>query len=83
MRLQKLQHRNDDFMGDDCENIVVTHGVNTLTNGGEYTICGRAIPDANIEDDGWVAVGEEFTGSMAKCDCKDCLKTIRYFKRLR
>ena len=83
MLLQKLQHRKDDFMGDDGEDNVVTHGVNTLTNGGEYTICGRAIPDANIEDEGWEAVGEEFTGSMAKCDCKDCLKIIRYFKSLR
>ena len=83
MRLQKLQHRIDDFMDDNEEEIIVTHGVNGITNGGEYTICGRAIPDANLDDDGWVAVGDEFTGSIAKCDCKDCLRIIHYFKRLR
>ena len=83
MILQKLKHRNFDLITDDCECDIVTHGVNPITNGGEYTICGRAIPDANLDDEGWVAIGDEFIGSMKRCDCQDCIKIIRYFKSLR
>lgn len=83
MILLKLRHTKDDVAGDNGEGAIIVHGVNTITNGGEYTICGRAIPDANINFEGWEAIGEEFTGSIARCECKDCLRVIHYFKRLR
>ena len=83
MKLQKLIHSKDDFMEDGCENAVVIHGVNEIMRGGEYTICGRAIPDSSLKYDGWEAVGEIFTGNISKCECKDCLKTIKYYKSLK
>ncbi len=67
-------------MGVDC---VLTHVVNEVSNGGEYTVCGRAIPDARYVDDGWEQVGVEYRGSFVKCDCKDCRKIINYYKSLR
>ena len=83
MRLQKLKHSQDDFMGESEQNTIVVHGVNEITLGGEYTICGRAIPDSCLEYEGWEAVGNSFIGSISKCECKDCLKIIKYYKSLR
>lgn len=88
MRLQKIIHSSLDFFDIvDSEytekNSIVIHGVNEISLGGEFTICGRAIPDASIVIEGWERVGEEFTGSISKCECKDCLKIIRYYKSLK
>ena len=80
MRLQKLRHSADD-MGEDC---IITHIVYEITNGGEYTVCGRAIPDANIHFNGWEPIaGGEFNGTIKDCNCKDCKKVVYYFKRLK
>lgn len=79
MKLQKLKHLKDD-MGKDC---IITHIVNEINLGGEYTVCGRAIPDADLELDGWEPVpGGEFEGKMKDCDCKDCRRIVTYFKNL-
>lgn len=80
MKLQKLRHSVDD-MGEDC---VITHIVNEITNGGEYTVCGRAIPDSNIHFNGWESVSHgEFYGTIKNCDCKDCKIVVSYFKHLK
>jgi hypothetical protein len=83
MLLQKLIHSQDDVITDDGQNVVITHGVSEVTCGGEYTICGRAIPDSSLIYDGFEAVGESYRGSINKCECKYCLEIIRYFKSLR
>lgn len=82
MRLQKLIHSQDDLMTEDGQNAIVVHGVNEITLGGEYTICGRAIPDTTLKYDGWERVGSSFIGPIARCECKDCMRTIVYFKKL-
>jgi hypothetical protein len=80
MKLQKLRHSADD-MGEDC---IVTHIVNEIDLGGEYTICGRAIPDSDFNWNGWEPIkGGEFQGTIKDCDCKDCKKIVAYFKRLK
>ena len=80
MKLQKLRHSADDM----CEDCVITHIVNEITNGGEYTVCGRAIPDSNIHFNGWESVSHgEFYGTIKNCDCKDCKKVVSYFKHLK
>lgn len=83
MLLQKLIHSQEDILTDDGQNAIITHGVNEINLGGEFTICGRAIPDSNLNYEGFEAVGESYRGSISKCECKDCIKTIRYFKSLR
>ena len=80
MRLQKLRHSVDD-MGENC---IVTHIVNEVNLGGEYTVCGRAIVDADLKHNGWEPVdGGEFQGTIKDCDCKDCKKIVAYFKSLK
>lgn len=80
MKLQKLRHSVDD-MGEDC---IITHIVNEVNLGGEYTVCGRAIVDANLKCNGWEPVeGGEFRGTIKDCDCKDCKRIVAYFKLLK
>lgn len=83
MILQKLKHSADDIYDPDEEEVILTHCVNEINNGGEFTICGRAIPDSNLDAEGWTAVGESFVGKIKDCDCKDCLRIINYFKLLK
>lgn len=82
MTLQKLIHSKDDIIGLE-EDTVIVHGVNESELGGEYTICGRAIPDSVLAIEGWEAVGPSFKGRIKKCECKSCLRIIAYFKSLR
>lgn len=80
MRLQRLSHTEEDF-GEAC---TITHIVNEITLGGEYTVCGRAIPDASLKLNGWEPVkGGEFQGTLKDCTCKNCKKIVAYFKTLK
>lgn len=80
MKLQKLRHSVDD-MGEDC---IVTHIVNEIDLGGEFTICGRAIVDSTLKWEGWERVpGGEFNGTIKDCDCKDCKRVVTYIKNLK
>lgn len=80
MKLQKLLHKNEILGAED--KIIVTHVVNEIELGGEFTVCGRAIVDSVIEVEGWQAKGEEFQGTIDECDCSSCLMVIQYFKEL-
>lgn len=79
MKLQKLRHSPDD-MGEEC---IIKHIVNEIELGGEFTVCGRAIVDADMRFNGWEPIGSGFKGTIKDCDCKDCRKVIEYFKRLK
>lgn len=80
MTLQKLRHSVDD-MGKNC---IITHIVNEINLGGEFTACGRAIVDADLRINGWEPIeGGEFHGTIKDCDCKDCQKIVAYFKKLK
>lgn len=80
MKLQKLRHDQDDF-GEEC---IITHIVNEITLGGEFTVCGRAIPDADLKINGWEPVeGGYFKGTLKDCDCKSCKKIVAYYKSLK
>lgn len=65
------------------EDTIITHGVDEIELGGEFTICGRAIPDSVLEIEGWESVGGGFRGSIKKCECRSCRRIIAYFKGLR
>lgn len=80
MRLQKLRHSHDDF-GEEC---IVTHIVNEINLGGEFTVCGRAIPDADLKTNGWEPVdGGEYYGTINECNCRQCKAIIEYYKTLK
>lgn len=57
--------------------------VDNSSKGGEFTLCGNAIPDSNIEIEGFEAVGSEFLGSVKDVTCPNCLKVIEYIKSLK
>lgn len=82
MLLQRLVHSQLDIPSLN-EDTVIVHGVNEIELGGEFTICGRAIPDSNLSIEGWEAVGASFKGSIKKCECRNCLTVVKYYKKLR
>lgn len=82
MTLQKLIHSKQDIIGLE-EDTIIVHGVNEIELGGEFTICGRAIPDATLRMEGWERVGESYRGGIEKCECKSCKRIIAYYKKLK
>lgn len=83
MLLQKMRHSPENMRENYIEKSIITHGVDEILSGQDFTICGRAIPDSYIDYEGYERVGDAFRGSISKCDCKDCLKIIEYYKKLR
>ena len=79
MKLYRIRHSADD-MGEEC---IITHIVNEIDLGGEFTACGRAIVDADWNLNGWEPVPHgEYNGTIDDCDCNDCKKVVYYFKNL-
>lgn len=76
-----MRHTADDICA--VEPATIVHIVNEVENGGEYTICGRAIPDSDYRIEGFEAVGDEYIGSLRQCTCSSCMRLIRYVKGLR
>ena len=66
--LQKMKYDN---RGEVIEVICL---VDKATKGGEYTLCGNAIPDSTIEFDGSERIGEEFKGAIKDVTCCHCMK---------
>ena len=57
--------------------------VDEIRKGGEFTVCGLAIPDSTLEKDGFRAVGEGYKGSIDECSCPNCKMIIAYYKSLK
>lgn len=84
MRLQKMKHSKDDGLINDIDNVVIiTHIVDGNILGGEFTVCGRAIPDSLLDYEGFEHFDEEFEGTMNDCDCVSCKRRVRWFKALK
>lgn len=75
--LQKMLHRTPDGTIK-----TITHIVG-VAHGGEYTICGLAIPDSNLKFNDFESIGDEYVGSYKKCDCPTCLRLVTYIKQMR
>ena len=78
MLLQKMIYKEDNFM----EAVEIVCAVNMVQSGGEYTLCGNAIPDTTIKDNGCEHIGNEFIGSLKEITCGDCLRFINFIKNL-
>lgn len=57
--------------------------VDSVTKGGEYTLCGNAIPDSAMEYEGAERVDEGFCGSIRDVTCADCINKITYIRSLK
>jgi len=74
MKLQKMKYKQDGKI------ITLICAVNLFFHGGEYTICGNAIPDTTLKDFDCEAVGDEFEGTLKKLTCSNCINFIKYIK---
>ena len=74
--------QNMEFQGDFelYSNICI---VDEIRKGGEFTVCGLAIPDSTLETDGFRAVNKEYKGSIKECTCPNCRRIIAYYKNLK
>jgi hypothetical protein len=57
--------------------------VNPVQHGGEYTLCGNAIPDTTLKDDDCEHTGDSYTGVLKKVTCPNCIYFINFIKNLK
>jgi hypothetical protein len=77
MELQKMMYREDG------EVFTVICAVNIAQMGGEYTLCGNAIPDTRLENEDCEAVGKAYRGKLKEVNCANCLNFINFVKGLK
>ena len=77
-KLQKMLHKID---GED-DLIEIVHVVNNIQMGGEFTLCGCAIPDSTLETTDFKRIGEEFDGKLSECTCQNCLNLVYFCKTM-
>jgi hypothetical protein len=77
MLLQNMKYREDGTMHK------VTCAVNLVQHGGEFTLCGAAIPDSTLKFDDFERDGDEYDGRLEKVTCTDCLRFINFVKGLK
>ena len=65
MVLQKMKRRHDGRI------FIKTCIVNLVWRGGEYTLCGDAIPDTNLEINDCERVGDFIAGTLKKVNCSE------------
>jgi len=57
--------------------------INTISNGGEYTLCGNSAIDAgSSEYDDWKIIGNYFNGNLKQVTCPKCQSIINFIKSL-
>lgn len=75
--LQRVKHLYDG------QTLELVHVMDTLTKGGEFTVCGLAIPDATLDAEEWERIGEGFEAPFRKCTCVQCKRIIAYYKKIK
>lgn len=68
---------------EDGEEFEVVCLVNQCSRGGEFTMCGCAIPDSRLDKEEFEMVGLEYKGTIKDVTCGGCLKQIGYIKSLK
>lgn len=65
---------------EDGEIFTLVCAVNNNQMGGEFTICGNAIPDTRIDTFGCEPVGKSYDGKLKDINCPNCISFIRFVK---
>lgn len=78
VELQLMVHR-----GDCKEDYFEVHIVNNCQIGGEFTLCGCAIPDSTLESEGFAQSDEPYFGTVSQCTCQGCRDFVRYVQSMR
>lgn len=77
MVLQKVRY------GDLEDNYDVICVIDHSVLGGEFTVCGNALPDSSIITFGFEAIGKSFSGTIKDVTCLNCKNRINYFKNFK
>lgn len=77
MKIQKMTHIKGD------REILITHAVNEVICEGEFTICGLDIVQSELSYNGFEKEAEEYQGKLKDLDCLECLKIIKFCKKLK
>lgn len=81
VELQPMLHTDSsDPDGSVCK---VVHIVNNCQMGGEFTMCGCAIPDSLLSQEGFQQDGESYFGTVSQCTCQGCRDFVRYVQSMR
>ena len=78
MRLQKMKHN---VSSDEYE--VITHAINLVTHGGEFTICGLDTVSSDFYYNGFEESGTYYDGKLKEVNCEECLELINFIKKLK
>lgn len=78
VELQPMVHREAY-----AEDETIVHIVNNCQIGGEFTLCGCAIVDSTLKDEGFEQRGESYFGTVSQCTCQGCRKFVRYVQSMR
>jgi hypothetical protein len=69
------------YINNDTNNILTfVCVINTIELGGEYTLCGNAIPDTDLDAFGCEASGNEYEGKLKNVTCPNCKRHINFIK---
>ena len=63
--------------------VQVVHVVDEIRMGGEFTMCGCAIPDSTLSQEGFEVVGSEFKGTVSQSTCSSCRDFVRYVQSMK
>ena len=75
MKLQKMKYHG-------AKGTVVC-AIDTLSPGGEFTVCGNNSIDAGVaEEDDWDIIGNPYDGKLKDVTCPNCLRHIKFIKGL-
>jgi len=74
MELQKMRYKLDNKL------YIFVCAVDSISHGGEYTLCGNAIPDTTMKDDESEHIGDSYNGKLKEVTCPNCMRFIKFIK---
>jgi len=77
IELQKMKYKYDG------RTFTLVCAINSVQMGGEYTLCGNAIPDTTMKIDDCEHIGDSYIGSLKNVTCPNCMNFINFIKSLK
>lgn len=77
--IARLQRMEFEDYGGSIEYVCL---VNEVQMGGEFTLCGCAIPDSTLDREGFARAGKSFYGTIKDVTCPNCKRVLEYIKNL-
>ena len=78
MRLQKMKHKVSSNGHE-----VITHAINLVTHGREFTICGLDTVSSDFNYNEFEKLETHYDGKLKEVNCEECLELINFIKKLK